>query len=65
MTSDLTSEQLETIRELADMPKRELRLMVGADNSKASRLDETHGWTRGDLIVEAIERGLTNISFEE
>ena len=62
MLYDLTQVQLDTIRKLADMPKKDLRLLVGADESKSSRMDETRGFSRGDLIVEAIERGITNIS---
>jgi len=49
------------ICELIDMPKRELRLFVGADDGIQDRLNETRGWSRGVLISEAIHRGLTSI----
>jgi len=58
----MNEKQIEELTALIDLPMKELRLFVGADNSKQSRLDETRGWTRGELIAEAIERGLTSIS---
>lgn len=61
----MTEKEKDELRELVDMPKRELRLLVGKDNAKSDRLDETRGWSRGELIVEAIERGLTLISDDE
>jgi len=58
----MSDNELDQLRELIDMPKRDLRLFVGSDNAESNRLDETRGWSRGELIVEAIERCLTSIT---
>ena len=60
----MNEKQLNELTKLIDMPKRELRLLVGSDDSIQNRLDETRGWSRGDLIHEAINRGLTSIETE-
>ena len=57
----MREKEVAEVCELIDMPKRELRLFVGSDNGIQDRLDETSGWSRGDLISEAINRGLTSI----
>ena len=58
----MKEKELEELCDLIDMPKRELRLLVGSDNGIQDRLNETKGWTRGDLISEAVSRGLTTIT---
>ena len=57
----MTEKELKELCDLIDMPKRELRLFVGSDNGIHDQLNETSGWSRGDLIREAINRGLTSI----
>ena len=61
----MTDKELQELVNLIDMPKRELRLHVGSDHGVNDRLNETCGWTRGDLIRGAIERGITMIYLKD
>lgn len=52
----MTQEELQEMRNLIDMDKESIRELVQTDTDKSTRF-----WTKGELIVEAIERGLTRV----